>query len=88
MKIETPLKWLTLYISRMAGSASEFVAFHRQEDDSDEQNHCSEVQGDSNVTPVRVLQAGHCQRDKREQYHHRQKQVNFCSELWEYAKSF
>ena len=65
----------------MAGSTSEVVTFHRQDDDGDEQNHCGEVQGDCNVTPVRVLQAGRCQRDKGEGSHHRQKQDDFYSEL-------
>lgn len=71
----------------MAGSASEVVTFHCQEDDSDEQNHCSEIQGDNDVTPVRVCQAGRCQGDKGEGSHHRQKQVKFCSEFFEYAKT-
>ncbi|KAK4830334.1 LOW QUALITY PROTEIN: hypothetical protein QYF61_010098 [Mycteria americana] len=65
---------LQLHPAMMSESISEAVTFHRQEDDSDEQNHCREVQGNSNVTPVQVLRAGHCQRDKEEGSHHRQKQ--------------
>lgn len=36
----------------MAGAASEVMTFHRQEDDNDEQDHGSEVQGANSVTPV------------------------------------
>lgn len=52
MKIQTQPKAAYRALSRMAGAASEVMTLHRQEDDNDEQDHGSEVQGANSVTPV------------------------------------
>lgn len=40
-------------------AASAAVAFHRQQDDRDEQNRRAEEQGEDKVEPEGVLRAGH-----------------------------